>query len=80
LCGGWCEDEATGNRFLVATIDEYDILKEMWRAVTEIPTPRYHAGITVVHQKLYIVGGFHSDATFDRTTGSRSTLLLPTFF
>ncbi|CAL8135367.1 unnamed protein product [Orchesella dallaii] len=69
VCGGWCEDEATGNRFLVNTIDEYDILKERWVVVSEIPTPRYHAGITIVESKLYIVGGFHSDATFDRTTG-----------
>lgn len=69
VCGGWCEDESTGNRFLVNTIDEYDILKERWTVVSEIPTPRYHAGIVLVESKLYIVGGFHSDATFDRTTG-----------
>lgn len=37
--------------------------------ITEVPTPRYHAGITLVQQKLHIIGGFHSDATFDRTTG-----------
>ncbi|OXA64020.1 kelch-like protein 9 [Folsomia candida] len=69
VCGGWCEDEANGNRFLVGTIDEYDIRNDRWTVVTEIPTPRYHAGITLIQNKLQIIGGFHSDATFDRTTG-----------
>jgi len=69
VCGGWCEDEASGNRFLVGTIDMYDIEKDRWTVVSEIPTPRYHAGITIFENKIYIIGGFHSDATFDRTTG-----------
>jgi N-acetylneuraminic acid mutarotase len=69
VCGGWCEDETTGNRFLVTTIDEYDIHNDRWSVKTEVPTPRYHAGTTLVGDQLYIIGGFHSDATFDRTTG-----------
>ena len=69
VCGGWCEDEAIGNRLLVTTIDEYDLIKDRWNVISSIPTPRYHAGITIVNQKLYVIGGFHSDATFDRTTG-----------
>lgn len=97
VCGGWCEDEANGNRFLVGTIDEYDIRNDRWTVVTEIPTvsiiviimwahfdiiyfysqPRYHAGITLIQNKLQIIGGFHSDATFDRTTGIYLSFISP---
>lgn len=69
VIGGWCDDEALGSRLLVITIDEYDILRDRWTVVTEIPTPRYNAGITVVQDKLYIIGGFAGDSTFDRATG-----------
>lgn len=38
--------------------------------MTEIPTPRYHAGIVSVGQKIYFIGGFHSDAMFDKDTAA----------
>jgi len=69
VCGGWMEDEAVGNRLLVSTIDEYCINTDQWKVKSTIPTPRYHAGITVVNHQLFVIGGFHADATFDRTTG-----------
>jgi len=69
VCGGWFEDVDTGNRILVDTIDVYDVTTDQWRVVTHIPTPRYHAGIVGVDTKIYFIGGFHSDAMFDRATG-----------
>lgn len=68
VCGGWFEDVDTGNRILVDTIDVYDVTTDQWRVVTHIPTPRYHAGIVGVDTKIYFIGGFHSDAMFDRAT------------
>ncbi|RWS04368.1 kelch-like protein 26 [Dinothrombium tinctorium] len=68
VCGGWYEDEITGMRVLVDTIDCYDIETDTWTVVTRIPTPRYHAGSVIYGSWLYIIGGFHSDNTFDRCT------------
>lgn len=67
VCGGWDED-ATG-RHLVATIDCYNPATDSWCMVTSIPTPRYHAGVVLIADCVYVMGGFHSDATFDRATG-----------
>lgn len=69
VCGGWYEDETNGNRVIVDTVDVYDIKANCWEVLTLMPTPRYHAGAVVIKDKLYIVGGFHSDVTFDRATG-----------
>lgn len=69
VCGGWFEDLDTGNRVLVDTIDRYDAAADSWRTVTRVPTPRYHAGIVTVRSNIYFIGGFHSDAMFDRATG-----------
>ena len=69
VCGGWFEDSDTGNRVLVDTIDVYDVTADCWQIVTHVPTPRYHAGIVGVDTKIYFIGGFHSDAMFDRATG-----------
>jgi kelch-like protein 26 len=44
-------------------------MTDQWQVVTHIPTPRYHAGIVGVDTKIYFIGGFHSDAMFDRATG-----------
>lgn len=69
MCGGWKEDEATGGRQLVDTIDAYNVAEDTWETVTVVPTPRYHAGIVSVQSKIYFIGGFHNDALFDRATG-----------
>ncbi|KAK3872770.1 hypothetical protein Pcinc_022165 [Petrolisthes cinctipes] len=69
VAGGWREDEGGGGRVLVDSVDCYDPRTDTWSSVTRVPTPRYHAGIAVVTGRLYVVGGFHSDATFDRATG-----------
>jgi N-acetylneuraminic acid mutarotase len=68
FCGGWFEDEAAGNRVLVDTLDVYDPNADTWSVETRVPTPRYHAGIVIVHDKLYVIGGFHNDSLFDRAT------------
>lgn len=70
VCGGWREDLDSGNRVLVDTIDAYDITTDSWEIVTNIPTPRYHAGIVGVDNKIYFIGGFHSDVMFDRDTAA----------
>lgn len=69
VCGGWFEDADTGNRALADTVDVYDFTTDTWREVTRVPTPRFHAGIVGVGTKIYFIGGFHSDAMFDRATG-----------
>ncbi|GIX76483.1 kelch-like protein 35 [Caerostris extrusa] len=69
VCGGWYEDENTGSRVLVDSIDCYNITRDSWSVITRVPTPRYHAGIVVIGKWLYIVGGFHSATTFDRASG-----------
>ncbi|KAL1132347.1 hypothetical protein AAG570_010303 [Ranatra chinensis] len=68
VCGGWFEDENTGNRVLVDTIDCYEPGSDSWKTITRVPTPRYHAGIVSLRSKIYFIGGFHSDAMFDRAT------------
>ncbi|RZF35453.1 hypothetical protein LSTR_LSTR013111 [Laodelphax striatellus] len=68
VCGGWYEDVETGNRVLVDTVDCYRLDEDAWHTVTRVPTPRYHAGIVAVHSTIYFIGGFHSDAMFDRAT------------
>lgn len=70
VCGGWCEDPQSDNRRLVATIDVYDIELRTWKTVTTVPIPKYHAGIVAIETKIYIIGGFHSDAMFDRASSS----------
>lgn len=70
VCGGWREDSETGNRVLVDTIDCYDVTKNCWEIVTKVPTPRYHAGIVGLDDKIFFIGGFHSDVMFDRDTAA----------
>ncbi|GFS58227.1 kelch-like protein 26 [Trichonephila inaurata madagascariensis] len=69
VCGGWYEDETTGSRVLVDSIDCYSVTRDAWTVITRVPTPRYHAGIVIIGKWLYIVGGFHSATTFDRASG-----------
>lgn len=70
VCGGWTEEPETRNRALVDTIDAYDVENDCWSIVTKVPTPRYHAGIVCVERKIYFIGGFHSDAMFDKDTAA----------
>ncbi|KAG5900505.1 hypothetical protein JTB14_010915 [Gonioctena quinquepunctata] len=70
VCGGWTEDRETLARTLVDTIDAYDVEKDCWEVVTKVPTPRYHAGIVCIEQKIYFIGGYHSDAIFDKDTAA----------
>ncbi|KAF5279209.1 hypothetical protein FQR65_LT03456 [Abscondita terminalis] len=70
VCGGWTEDSETRTRVLVDTIDVYDVVNNLWSVVTRVPTPRYHAGIVGLNGKIYFIGGFHNDATFDRDTAA----------
>lgn len=58
-----------GARVLVDTIDRYDVETDTWETVARVPNPRYHSGIVAVESKIYFIGGFHSDALFDRATG-----------
>ncbi|XP_072393070.1 kelch-like protein 26 [Diabrotica undecimpunctata] len=70
VCGGWTEDSETRSRTLVDTIDAYDVERDLWKVITTVPTPRYHAGIVCVEKKIYFVGGFSSDDAFDRDTAA----------
>ncbi|XP_055586892.1 kelch-like protein 25 [Uranotaenia lowii] len=70
ICGGWYE--VNGQRVLADTIDSYDLLSKTpsWHQVTKIPTPKYHAGIVAVQDRIYIIGGFCSDDIFRHTAAS----------
>lgn len=70
VCGGWFEENQAENRRLVNTIDMYDPQTREWKIVTTIPTPKYHAGIIAVETKIYIIGGFYADSTFDRASST----------
>lgn len=64
LCGGW--EEVDGQRRLISAIECIDVGNENGEisVITNIPTPRFHAGITVINNKIYIVGGFAADGNF----------------
>nr|XP_029736284.1 kelch-like protein 22 [Aedes albopictus] len=70
VCGGWYE--INGQRVLAESIDCYDLFSKSpaWHQVTRIPTPKYHAGIVAVQEKIYIIGGFCSDDIFRHTAAS----------
>ncbi|XP_065084969.1 kelch-like protein 13 [Ochlerotatus camptorhynchus] len=70
VCGGWYE--VNGQRVLAESIDCYDLFSKSpaWHQVTRIPTPKYHAGIVAVQEKIYIIGGFCSDDIFRHTAAS----------
>lgn len=70
VCGGWTEGPDSRSRVLVDTIDAYDLKHDRWDVVTTVPTPRYHAGIVCVDQKIYFIGGFYSDDMFDKNTAA----------
>lgn len=65
--GGW--DHENEGRVLIDTIDRYDDNSKSWVTETRIPTPRFHCGVTLMRDRLHIVGGFHTDLMFDRATG-----------
>ena len=50
VCGGW--REINGQRTLINTIDTYDVNTQEWTVVSIIPTPKYHAGITSVCDRI----------------------------
>ncbi len=56
--GGWFEDNNSGNRILVHSLDCYDLVTDQWEAVTHVPSPRYLASLTVLEDTLYLIGGF----------------------
>jgi len=68
VVGGWSYDQ-DNQRLLIDTIDKFNHDLGTWEIETRIPTPRFHCGVALVKDKLHIVGGFHSDLTFDRATG-----------
>lgn len=41
----------------VGTVEEYDPATNTWRARTPMPTPRNHAAVGVVGNKIYVIGG-----------------------
>jgi N-acetylneuraminic acid mutarotase len=68
LVGGW--NEINGNRTLVNTIDVYDLQSQSWSVLTTVPNPKYHAGITNVGDRIYIIGGFCSDGESNKNLTS----------
>ncbi|XP_058444538.1 kelch-like protein 9 [Malaya genurostris] len=70
VCGGWYE--INGQRVLANSIDCYDLFCKVpaWHEVTKIPTPKYHAGIVAIQERIYIIGGFCSDDIFRHTASS----------
>lgn len=59
FCGGWQESE--GQRRLISAIECYDINTSSMSVITNIPTPRFHAGVTMIGNKIYFIGGFAAD-------------------
>lgn len=63
ICGGW--EEINGQRRLIGAIECFDVKNSTITTVTNIPTPRYHAGITLINNKIWIIGGFSADGEFE---------------
>ncbi|CAG9761009.1 unnamed protein product [Ceutorhynchus assimilis] len=61
-CGGWT---SVDDRELVDTIDVYNAEQDTWKPLTKVPTPRFHAGITLVNDRIYFIGGFQTDTYMD---------------
>ncbi len=57
LSGGWCYDnnDRDGRRSLVANVDAYDVANDVWSVETQIPKPKFHAGVAIVRNKVTIV-------------------------
>ena len=64
VVGGW-RDTGEG-RVLVREVDRYDLQADIWTVETLLPTPRYHAGLTKVAGKIFVIGGFLDDEMIDR--------------
>ena len=68
VVGGWMYDDSN-QRQLIDSIDRYNPETQSWEIEARVPTPRFHSGVSLVGDKLHIVGGFHSDMTFEKATG-----------
>ena len=66
IVGGW-RDSGEG-RVLVKEVDRYDMMADIWTVETSLPIPRYHAGVTKVAGKMFVIGGFLEDEMLDRAT------------
>lgn len=62
IVGGWQEED--GQRRLVSAVECYDIGSSSISIITHVPTARYHAGITLIDEKIYIIGGFAADGNY----------------
>lgn len=82
ICGGW--NEVDGQRRLISAIECFDIKTSTISTITHIKTPRFHAGITIINNKIYVIGGFATDGEFDSivvvSCESLTLLLLLTHF
>lgn len=59
ICGGW--QEIDGHRRFISAIKCYDINTSSINVITHVHTPRYHAGITMINNRIYFIGGFAAD-------------------
>ena len=59
--GGWNYQHEEDARTPVSDIDVYDPVADAWTKESQVPTPRYHAGVTIVADVLYVIGGFLAD-------------------
>jgi len=76
LVGGWRDSEE--GRVLIQEVDRYDILADTWTVETRLPCPRFHAGVTKVGSRIFVIGGFRDDDMLDRATGTADCYDLPT--
>ena len=44
------------------------MMADIWTVETSLPIPRYHAGVTKVAGKMFVIGGFLEDEMLDRAT------------
>ena len=66
MVGGWRNGDE--GRRLVREVDRYDMETDRWTVETGLPIPRYHAGVTKVAGKMFVIGGFLEDQMMDRST------------
>lgn len=78
ICGGW--EEVDSQRRLISAIECYDVSTSTISIVTHIQTPRYHAGITSLNNKIYFIGGFAADGKNIHLNFNQVCYLIQSFF
>ncbi|XP_030379024.1 kelch-like protein 26 [Scaptodrosophila lebanonensis] len=66
-CGGWYEN-VNSSRVLEQCIYVYDIKYNFWDVETQIPSPKFYSGVSVLRHTIFFVGGLDPTESIDRAS------------